>query len=774
MRESARNVVFRDAGRWSPPLFSSCALLLLALLWLASGSGAAAAGTLADHLGKVPAERLMPGAEGYGAISDSPPMAPLLKDGAVAGYAILTTDYVNAVGYSGKPIRILLGLDPEGTITGAELVEHHEPIVLIGIPEEKIRAVISHYVGRNIVRERVERVEAGGPDIVAGATVTIMVIDDSIRRAALKFARAKGLAGLGSESSGASRGVLRAESGPEIKDWPSLRAEGAVRLLELSVGEVSEAFRRAGESDAANRPEASDPDARFITLGLALVSVPTIGRSLLGARDYARLEARLKPGQQAVLVMGSGLYSFKGSGYVRGGIFDRIQLIQGEVSVRFHDHDHVRLARLAAAGAPDFREIGLFVIPEGIEFDPTVPFRLELLVNRQTGAREKAFTRFTLDYALPAAYVERRGRLAGSTAPAAGSALSEEAAREALWLRIWRQSIPEIAGLAVLLGILTLIFFFQDWLVKRRRLAQWVRYGYLSVVLVWLGFFMNAQLSVVNVLTFANALVTDFSWGYFLMAPLIFILWVGVAAGMLFWGRGVFCGWLCPYGALQEITNRLGRLLLRIPQVTLPWGLNERLWPIKYIIFLVLLGTSFYSMSLAERLAEVEPFKTAIILNFMRAWPFVVFAGGLIVVNLFIERFFCRYLCPLGAALAIPTRLRLFEWLRRYRECGNPCQLCARACPTAAIHPDGHINVNECIYCLDCQLLYYDDHQCPRAIQDRLRRERRLLRASDSTLTPRQRAEKAALLAKKRAGAGRSHSPDPQETKGEHDVETSR
>ncbi|RMD88691.1 MAG: regulatory protein NosR [Alphaproteobacteria bacterium] len=744
--------------------------LLFAACLLAT---AAQAQSIADYLGKVPPGRLLPGADSYGPLSNSPPMAPILKDGAVAGYAILTTDYVNAVGYSGKPIRILLGLDPEGTITGAELVEHHEPIVLVGIPEAKIRAVIAHFIGRNMVRERVEGVADKGPDIVAGATVTIMVIDDSIRRAALKFARAKGIAGMESEDATPRRGVLKAEAEPAVKDWQTLVDEGAVRLLELSVGEVSEAFRRAGESEAAERPEASDPDARFIRLGLALVTVPTIGRSLLGARDYARLKARLKPGQQAVLVMGSGLFSFKGSGYVRGGIFDRIQIIQGDVSVRFHDRDHLRIARIPAAGAPDFREVGLFFIPDNTDFDPTVPFRLELLVNRQTGPRKKAFVRFALDYALPAIYVERRGRLAGITAPAAPTALSEEAAREALWLNIWRQSLPEIARLAVLLGVLTLVFFFQDWFVRRPRLAAWVRYGYLSVVLVWLGFFMNAQLSVVNVLTFANALVTDFSWGYFLMAPLIFILWVGVAAGMLFWGRGVFCGWLCPYGALQEITNRLGRRFLKIRQIELPWGLNERLWPIKYIIFLGLFGTSFYSMSLAERLAEVEPFKTAIILNFMRAWPFVVFAGGLIVVNLFIERFFCRYLCPLGAALAIPSRLRMFEWLKRYRECGNPCQLCAKACPTAAIHPDGHINVNECIYCLDCQLLYYDDRQCPRAIQNRLRRERRLLRASDSTLTPKQRAEKAALLAKKGAAVRRPGPPEPLERKGEHHVETS-
>src|SRR5690606_29073628 len=83
-----------------------------------------------------------------------------------------------------------------------------------------------------------------------------------------------------------------------------------------------------------------------------------------------------------------------------------------------------------------------------------------------------------------------------------------------------------------------------------------------------------------------------------------------------------------------------------------------------------------------------------------------------------------RYLCPLGAALAIPGRIRMFEWLKRWPECGSPCQRCAKECPVQSIHPEGHINVNECIYCMHCQELYYDDHRCPHMIQVRLKRER--------------------------------------------------
>ena len=107
-------------------------------------------------------------------------------------------------------------------------------------------------------------------------------------------------------------------------------------------------------------------------------------------------------------------------------------------------------------------------------------------------------------------------------------------------------------------------------------------------------------------------------------------------------------------------------------------------------------------------------------------------AVALLAASLFVERFFCRYLCPLGAALAIPARLRMFDWLRRYRECGNPCQRCANECPVQAIHPEGHINPNECIQCMHCQMLYHHDQKCPVMIQRRLKREKRAASSSPS------------------------------------------
>jgi NosR/NirI family nitrous oxide reductase transcriptional regulator len=293
-----------------------------------------------------------------------------------------------------------------------------------------------------------------------------------------------------------------------------------------------------------------------------------------------------------------------------------------------------------------------------------------------------------------------------------------------LWVTIWKSNTVTIGITGLAIVVLTGIFFFQNLLMRRPVFYSWLRRGYLLFILVWLGWYANAQLSVVNVLTFTNALITNFNWEFFLAAPLVFILWSAVATALLFWGRGPFCGWLCPFGALQELTNNLAQWA-KVPQIRVPWGVHERLWPIKYMIFLGLFGLSLYSVGLAEQMAEVEPFKTAIILKFARDWPFVIYALTLLTAGLFIERFFCRYLCPLGAALAIPGRMRMFEWLRRWPDCGSPCKRCANECPVQAIHPEGHINVNECIYCMHCQELYYDDHRCPHMIQIRLKREKR-------------------------------------------------
>ena len=708
------------------------ALALFTLLVLACAPARADGDDLDDFLKKTSPSEVVPGADRFGPVREHPEVAPAFHGDKLLGHVYLTSEVVDTNGYSGKPIHILVGLDPEGTIVGLKLVKHSEPIVLIGIPERKVVTYLQSFVGYNPTKAAAAGQGPPHPDIVSGATVTVLVAGESVVRSAVRMTRAlqEAGAGAGAASAAAAAPAAKRVVDPQagsVEPWSTLLADGTVRHLHLSIGQVNKAFVDSGNKIAAERPEPGAADADFIDLYVALVSQPAIGRSLLGEAEYATVAKALAPGQAAILVAGDGIYSFKGSGYVRGGIFDRIELIQGAETVRFRDRFHRRVGELAAAGAPALREIGVFEIPPGADFDATAPWRLQLLVQRATGALDKAFVSFELPYQLPARYIKTTGGAPGAGAPAAGAsaaAAAEGSAQPALWLRIWQSKVAAIAVLALMLGALTLIFFFQDVLVPREKLFDTIRLTYLAITLVWLGWVAHAQLSVVNVLTFAGALRTGFNWSQFLIDPLVFILWCSVAAALLFWGRGPFCGWLCPFGALQELANRAAKLL-KVPQLKIPWSVHERLWPLKYIIFLVLFGVSLGSLAYAELLAEIEPFKTAIILHFVREWWFVAFALALLAAGLFVERFFCRYLCPLGAALAIPGRMRMFDWLKRYRECGNPCMRCHKECPVEAIHPEGHINPNECISCLHCQVLYHHDHKCPVRVQRRLKRERR-------------------------------------------------
>ncbi len=299
------------------------------------------------------------------------------------------------------------------------------------------------------------------------------------------------------------------------------------------------------------------------------------------------------------------------------------------------------------------------------------------------------------------------------------------------WIAIWQNRAFDIAVLVIGLVALSFILIFQDWLVKYPVALIYVRNGFQVYTLFFIGWWGLAQLSVINVLTFVNSVMQGFHWENFLIDPMLFILWGFVAMTLLLWGRGVYCGWLCPFGALQELILIASRKL-KLPEVEFSNAVHERLVALKYIILILLFGVSLQSIADAAWYAEVEPFKTVISMRFQREWNYVLYAVILIGVAAVNRKFYCKYLCPLGAALAIPGRFRLFEWwLRRRKECGKPCQVCANHCSVRAIRPTGEINANECHYCLDCQVIYYNDKVCLPLIDRRKRREQQHARGRE-------------------------------------------
>ncbi len=323
---------------------------------------------------------------------------------------------------------------------------------------------------------------------------------------------------------------------------------------------------------------------------------------------------------------------------------------------------------------------------------------------------------------------------ARKVAESRGLASMQRAKEEPVWRGAWRERKFAIAVLAAGLFALNFILLFQDWFARKPKLLSLVRRAFLVYTVFFIGWYALAQLSIVHVLTFLQAAVREFKWETFLIDPMLFILWSFVALTLLLWGRGVYCGWLCPFGALQELVHQVARRL-GVRELEFPDVVHERLWGVKYLVLIALFGVSLQSMGAAARLAEVEPFKTAVTLRFEREWGFVLYAVALIAVSAVNRKFFCKYVCPLGAALSIPARFRVFDWwLRRRKECGRPCQTCAKDCEVRAIRPTGEINANECHYCLDCQVTYYSDRRCMPLIERRSKRESRAERAREGKL----------------------------------------
>ena len=204
----------------------------------------------------------------------------------------------------------------------------------------------------------------------------------------------------------------------------------------------------------------------------------------------------------------------------------------------------------------------------------------------------------------------------------------------------------------------------------------------------------------------------------------------------LLFGR-VWCGWFCPLGTLLEwlgprrstakpppekwrvlkvlllfaiaVAALLGNqtLLILDPITILNRTLTAAIWPaLRYVVveteaflygFPVLWGPldAIHGAIVQPLFQEVQPVFTLAVLI---ALLFV----GLVALNWWAERFWCRYLCPLGGLLGLLSKLSLVR-----REVGDECALCARCthqCPTATIDPVDNYrsDPSECIVCFDC------------------------------------------------------------------------
>jgi uncharacterized protein with FMN-binding domain len=181
-----------------------------------------------------------------------------------------------------------------------------------------------------------------------------------------------------------------------------------------------------------------------------------------------------------------------------------------------------------------------------------------------------------------------------------------------------------------------------------------------------------------------------------------------VAAALLItfiWGR-VFCGFFCSFGLLQDLLWLGGKHIPFHPQISEKTERGLKL--IKYFVLaFVVLGVWTFALPGDSVWSPWTVFGAFTSFSSLPAKEIVLSVGGLLLLvtvigSLLIERFFCKYFCPLGAVFSLVSRFRLFGVKKKTVGCGN-CRFCTKKCAMALpLYKYDKVSSGECINCLKC------------------------------------------------------------------------
>ena len=261
---------------------------------------------------------------------------------------------------------------------------------------------------------------------------------------------------------------------------------------------------------------------------------------------------------------------------------------------------------------------------------------------------------------------------------------------------------PQALDLALLAGFvaLALIGFFR----KSARL----KYVTLAIAVGYMGFVKSHLISVVNIFGLIewNLPIVKYNLTWYLLA-------LFTVLSTVLWGR-FYCGRICAFGALTQLLDLVVPARLR---VELPARIERRAAPVKYV---VLAATVIYFIETDDMAVYrfVEPFWMFGRSGTTGMW---IALGALLLATVLVSNLYCRYLCPVGAALGLLSNLTGFR-IKRWPEC-RTCTICEKTCQWGAIRGP-RILATECVRCDDCERLYRDTQKCPHWIIKRRQGDR--------------------------------------------------
>ena len=256
----------------------------------------------------------------------------------------------------------------------------------------------------------------------------------------------------------------------------------------------------------------------------------------------------------------------------------------------------------------------------------------------------------------------------------------------------WRQIV---SGQAI--DLMLFVAFASLALVSFFRKSVRLKYVTLVASVVYLGLAKSQLISIVNVFGLIrwNLPVFRYSLAWYLFA-------VFTVASTVLWGR-LYCGRICAFGAMTQLLDRIVPARLRIE---VPPRIERRAASVKYVL---LGGTIVYFLLTSDMsiYRYVEPFWMFTRQGTTRMW---IALGALLLSTIFVRNLYCRFLCPVGAALGLLSKLTVFG-IKRWSEC-KTCKICETACEWGAIQGP-NILMSECVRCDDCERLYMDTQKCP-------------------------------------------------------------
>ena len=629
----------------------------------------------------------------------------LNSGGGHVGYVFETEPMAPLPGFSGAPINLLVVLDLEGQFLDVQLLEHNEPIFVSGLGEAPFHAFFEQYEGHSIGDSLVVGTPYGSGndstslvylDGVTKATASVRIAHESVLAAALQVAREK----MGGIASGPP-----AYPDPDVTEdlsWQDLLDQGLVHRRTWSNSEVDETFQDTLWED--DDPEAKDePDAPYLDLWGIDLGPKSVARAVLSDDGYADLESFLEISghDEPILVIDTARHGLVSENFVRNTAPDWLSAKQGGFPVSLRDADliielHDDLP-FELHDAVDFGQALILRTDRRLGFDPTQPWALIVSAVREHGMFQPEIGSTELIFQTQAD--ERFYARAEVVKPIPP------------WLEALRGRSSDVIILGIALTLLVAAFGIRLEAISAMRQVQSIRFAVLAAVLVFVGWWGQGQLSIVTPLAMLQTAMTGGSLAFLLYDPFSLMIWGVTIVGFVLWGRGLFCGWLCPFGALQEFAAKLAELL-KIPQITVSAAWDARLRWLKYFVLAALIGVTLFAPSYMDKAAEVEPFKTAITTFFVREWYYVAYAVFWLFLSMVLFKGFCRYVCPLGALMAIGGLVRQRDWIARRAECGSPCQLCKVKCRYGAIEKSGKVKYDECFQCLDCVTIHESPNMC--------------------------------------------------------------